>query len=145
MFSSLNITLPTATTYTNDTPRLLELQSFGPLLNAKDAFDWLHGHPGFVGWTYTINAKVWTLLQPAKLIVDRAKDLVEPNGKIYNSRIRSATCCHIKCYLDKTWMLIGSLNLVAPTLEDFCVLIKDKKQIAFQLKQFNRCWKVLAP
>lgn len=128
-----------------EAPRLTKLQSFGPLLNARDSFGWLHENKGFVGWTYTINPKVWTFLQPTRLIADRVKDLAEHNGKVYNSRIRVATCCHIKCYISKTSMLIGSFNLTAPTIEDLCVLVKDKKQIVHMRKTFDCHWKALAP
>ena len=127
-------------------PRLTELLSFGSLLNATDSFAWLMENSGFVGWTYTINPKVWSLVQPSKLIIDRPGILAdEKNDKVYNSRIRVATCCHIKCYIGEKEMLVGSFNLTAPTIEDLCVVIKDKKQISHMRKTFTQHWKALAP
>lgn len=131
--------LPTSTCITAEPPRLPELQSKGNLLNAKDSFDWLaERQDNFVGWTYTINLKVWTFLRPQRLIVGRQMP------EIRNSKIRLASCCHVKCYLAPDGMLVGSMNLVAPTIEDLCYLIKDKGAIAHMKKQFNVHWKALS-
>lgn len=133
----MNITIDTSTTRLDIAPRLPELSSFGNLLNAKDSFAWLHENPGFSGWTYSLNPRVWTLLQPKQLIVDRYTDPA-------NSRIRVASACHIKCYFTDSTMLIGSFNLTAPTIEDLSVLVKDRKAVAHMKKQFKLHWKYLA-
>lgn len=119
-------------------PRLTEFRSNGNVLNATDAFSWLDAQDGdFVGFTYSINIKVWTMLQPSRLIADHI------NPDLVNSRIRLASCCHAKCYIGKTEMLIGSLNLVFPTIEDLCYLVKDKAAIRHMKKSFDVAWKAL--
>lgn len=120
-----------------EAPRLKELQSYGRLLNAKDSLGWLMDNRGFIGWTYTVNLKLWSLLQPKQLIVDRCE-------KLYNSKIRVASCCHIKCYMSEYEMLIGSFNLTAPTIEDLCVFIQDKHEVSHMRKVFKQHWKALA-
>ena len=106
------------------------------ILCAEDTVDWLKAQRLLIGWTFTLNENFAILLDIDRLIV----------GQPYQGnlgRIKLARGTHIKCYIGKHEMYIGSMNLTEPTIEDVGVIIPNKKQIAHMRKQFELCWKSL--
>jgi phosphatidylserine/phosphatidylglycerophosphate/cardiolipin synthase-like enzyme len=113
-------------------------KSFGPILNSIDSDDWLQNQKSLIGWTYSSSALSLNWMKFERLIVGRDFVSFSP------TKIRCANNVHAKCYISKSSALLGSFNLTAPTVEDLCYLIKDKKIVEHLRKEFNRQWKALA-
>jgi len=111
-----------------------EIKSKGSLLNGDDSYAWLMKREGLIGWTYSFNPYAIVLLHFAKLISCQGR--AQKNVKI-------ASNTHLKCYIHKYQMLIGSFNLTYPTIEDLSVLVTDKILINHMHNQFTQHWKRL--
>jgi len=114
--------------------RLPVVQSRGRLLNGDDVFVWISKRKNLVGWTYSYN--------PSCILLRRFKSLIAGTGRPCTN-VRIATNTHIKCYIDRDSMLVGSFNLTEPTIQDLCVEIKDQSLIAHMRIQFRKHWNIL--
>jgi len=112
--------------------QLPPLETRGKLLNGEETFLWIYKRRDLVGWTYSVR-------RPLAL---RFKQLIAYVGEPAPN-IKFAQNVHMKCYIDKKSMLIGSFNLTAPTIEDLCVEITDQSLVAFMRIQFRKHWKAL--
>lgn len=120
-------------------PRMERLESFGHLLDARDCDLWLRSQVALIGWTYSLNPVSLYLYDFRRVISGRV--IEKPHG--CGTQIRFTCNNHIKCYITKSEMLIGSYNLSAPTIEDCAVRITSKAEIKHMRTQFERHWKSL--
>lgn len=110
-------------------------KSSGNLLNAENTFQWVMKRNDLLGWTYTIQPGICCRFR--RLITGRPLDCVLAN-------VRTATNCHIKCYIAKDSAVLGSFNLTLPTILDLSILITNRTQLK-ALRELHRShWAALA-
>jgi hypothetical protein len=114
--------------------RLPAIKLKGRLLDADGAFLWIYRRKDLIGWTYSYN--------PRCVLLKRFKYLIACVG-IPSSNVRIAGNIHVKCYIDKKSMLIGSFNLTEPTIQDLCVEVTDQSLVAHMRIQFRKHWDLL--
>lgn len=125
-------TIPTSRVKLRTT--LSSIPSKGKLLNADDCYDWIFNRGKLVGWTYNFNRMCCLWQHFDKLI----SCLGQPA-----KQVRIANNTHIKCYISKDSMLIGSFNLTQATVQDFCIEVKDIVLCNYMRRMFNKHWKEL--
>jgi hypothetical protein len=110
------------------------IPSKGKLLNGENSLDWIIERKHLVGWTYNFNVscRAWQSF-------DR---LISCQGRA-SKNVRIANNTHIKCYIGRDSMLIGSFNLTFPTVQDLCIEVKDFVLINYMRRMFNQHWKAL--
>ena len=113
---------------------LSQLSSKGKLLNADACYLWLLRRKNLVGWTYNYNWSCQAVRNFDKLIACQGKS---------SRTIRIANNTHIKCYIGKDTMLLGSFNLTYPTVQDFCIEVTDIVLRNYMRRMFNKHWKEL--
>ncbi len=113
--------------------RIPPIRSKGKLLNADDSYMWILRRKHLVGWTFSIT----------KVHVKSFDRLIAGCGLQPFPNVKYAGNVHLKCYIDKKEMLIGSYNLTSPTIEDLCVLVTDITSINHMRIQFNKHWRTL--
>jgi hypothetical protein len=111
-----------------------DIQSKGRLLNAIDCHVWILKRKHLIGWTYNFNrmSRLWQCF-------DR---LISCQGSPAK-QVRIANNTHIKCYIGKDSMLIGSFNLTFPTVQDLCIEVRDIALCNYMRRMFNQHWKAL--
>ena len=110
------------------------IQSKGKLLNADSSYLWLLRHKKLIGWTYNYNWGCQAIRNFDKLIACQGRP---------SKTVRIANNTHIKCYISKDSMLIGSFNLTYPTVQDLCLEVTDVVLRNYMRRMFNQHWKAL--
>lgn len=116
--------------------RCPKLKSSYCVINASEAYGWLESQRSIVGWTWRITEGVLDELN--------LKRIIAVHVPFPDLRFRIVDNVHAKCYISPKGVYVGSLNLVQPSLQEFGVIITDKKIRANLLKQFDYHWKALA-
>jgi hypothetical protein len=114
--------------------RLPELKVKGKLLDSDATFMWIYRRKDLVGWTYSFN--------PNTPLLKRFKQLIAGTGAPC-ANVRIACNTHIKCYIDRKSMLIGSFNLTGPSILDLCIEVTDPSLVATMRIQFRKHWNLL--
>ena len=116
------------------TARVSSIQSKGILLTGGEAYDWLKKRRNLKGWTYNYNEYC--------PLFHSFKQIITCKGKRH-PKVKFADNVHLKCYMDLKVMIVGSFNLVYPTIEDLCVLIEQPGLVSFMRLQFRTHWNSL--
>jgi hypothetical protein len=106
----------------------------GKLLNADDCYDWIFNRSKLIGWTYNFNRMCCLWQHFEKLISCQGQPA---------KQVRIANNTHIKCYIGKDSMLVGSFNLTQATVQDLCIEVKDIVLLNYMRRMFNQHWKAL--
>jgi len=109
--------------------------SKGVLLNAHGTWKWIKNRNNLIGWTYSFDAQY--LVHFKRLIVGRFTGVRLPPN------IKFASNIHQKIYIDQKEMLVSSQNLVAPTIQNLSVVIRDQVLINYMKIIFNKQWRYL--
>lgn len=85
-----------------------------------------------IGWTYSYDPVF--LKHFKRLIVGTPTSA---------SNAKFAGNCHQKIYIDKKELLVSSMNLVAPTIQNVSFIIREPVYINYMTILFNKQWKAL--
>jgi hypothetical protein len=113
----------------------LEFSSKGDLLNCYDSCQWILRRYNLIGWTYSFDVEY----------TGHFKRLICGSGRVDGNvtHVKYAPNIHQKVYVDKKEMLISSANLVAPTIQNVSVVIRDQTLINYMRILFNKQWRYL--
>ena len=103
-------------------------------MTGGEAYEWIRKHTNLTGWTYNYNEHC--------PLIHSFKQVIACKGRA-NPKVKFASNVHLKCYMNLKVMIVGSLNLVYPTIEDLCVLIEQPGLVSFMRLQFKTHWNSL--
>ena len=109
------------------------LQSKLDLLNGYDSMEWVSSRRNLVGWTYSYDIDY----------IKHFSRLIVGCKGITAKHIKFASNIHQKVYIDKKEMLVSSANLVAPTIQNASIIIRNPILINHMKITFNRQWRYL--
>jgi hypothetical protein len=94
---------------------------------------WVQERYKLIGWTYSYDPE-W---------VTHFTRLIAGTGRKAQDKVRYCPNIHQKVYIDKKEMLIGSANLVSPTIQNVSIIIRDPVLINYMRITFNLQWRKL--
>jgi hypothetical protein len=127
---SLSVNVPTSRIRVG--VKLPHWTSKGDLLNCYDSLQWIVSRFNLVGWTYSYDVGY----------LDHFKRLIIGTGRPH-FKVKHCPNVHQKVYLDKKQMLVSSANLVAPTIQNVSIIIRDPVLINYMRILFNKQWRIL--
>ena len=113
--------------------KALYFQSKGDLLNCYDSIQWITKRRNLIGWTYSFDHEY---LHHFKRLIVGLSTRTFP-------QVKCAANVHQKIYIDKKEMLVSSANLVAPTIQNVSIIVRDPILINYMRILFNKQWRIL--